>query len=332
MDTVDGVRPTAALLFVGAVVAGSCGADKAAIEEPIVLVDLVAASPEIRPGDIIALRTDVDDGVLAVEWIERRTGRIQRLPLGSLADTGGPELDDLDADDLAADIETVATIDVGIDGEQRGLLGHTVVDGARYAAWTDPSNDLIVGEVDSDGPVRIVWNGGGTVADAVGGHLESDAGGQLLLGIGQLTDWANEHGSGAMLRLDPAGAADQEPLVVSDGYINPFAFVVEEEALWVADNAVGEDIERIGRGDLGGRATFPPSDADPRAPSATLVLDDGSLAVCGFLDGQLRLWSPTDAAYGEALGPCLTGATTLPDGSIVAATAHALVLLPAASR
>ncbi len=80
---------------------------------------------------------------------------------------------------------------------------------------------------------RIVWDAGGTAGGAVGGHLEATHDGALILGIGQLTDWAKDHGSGAMLRLDPAGPPDQEPDVLSDGYINPFAFVV------VGDQALG---------------------------------------------------------------------------------------------
>ncbi len=137
------------------------------------------------------------------------------------AATGDPS--SLDADD----IETLATIEVGIEGEQRGLLGHTVIDGVRYAAWTDPDTfDLLVGEVGPDGVERVVWDGGGTAGGAVGGHLEAGGDGQLILGIGQLTDWARTNGSGALVQLDPDGPADQEPVIVSDGYVNPFAFAV----------------------------------------------------------------------------------------------------------
>ncbi|TFH13752.1 MAG: hypothetical protein E4H05_10450 [Acidimicrobiales bacterium] len=232
-----------------------------------------------------------------------------------------------------APVETVATVEVGIDGEQRGLLGQAVIDGVRYAAWTEPTtNHLLVGEVDADGAGRIVWDAGGTAGGAVGGHLEADADGNLILGIGQLTDWAKAHGSGAMLELDPAGPVDQVPVVVSDGYINPFAFTTTDAQLWVADNAVGADTERIGRGDLGGRDTFTPTGVEPRAPSAMIALDDGSIAVCGFLDAQLLPWSPDTGTYGDTLGPCLTGAAVLEDGSIVTATADALVLLPPPTR
>jgi hypothetical protein len=325
----SGVRRVAALLLLGTTVAplAGCSSDDNQATAPVTLVDFAGIDPDIRPGDVIALRqTSVNDGGLdgerAVEWIERRTGKIKRLVLNT-----GDGWHDSSA--TATDIETLATIDVGIDGEQRGLLGHTVIDGVRYAAWTEPTaNHLLVGEVDADGAGRVVWNAGGTAGGAVGGHLEADADGNLILGIGQLTDWAKAHGSGAMVQLDPDGPSDQDPIVLSDGYINPFAFTTTDTQLWVADNAVGNDVERIGRGDLGGRDTFAPTGVAPRAPSAMIALGDGRLAVCGFLDAQLRPWSPGTGTYGDTLGPCLTGAVVLPDGSIVTATTDALVVLP----
>ncbi len=107
--------------------------------------------------------------------------------------------------------------------------------------------------------------------------------------------------------------------------------------LWVADNAVGDDVERIGRGDLADRDDLTATGRDPRAPSALIVLPGGStdpvrLGVCGFLDAQLLPWStgPSSGAsgYGASLGPCLTGAAVLADGTIVTATADGLVRLP----
>ena len=285
--------------------------------------------PGAQPGDVIALRAG-DAGSGVVEWIDRRAGTIRSV--------------DLAVDDLTAtDIVTLASIEVGTDGEQRGLLGHAVIDGVRYAAWTDPDTEhLLVGALTSDssdggdeivpaGVDRIVWDAGGTAGGAVGGHLEATSDGKLVLGIGQLTDWAKDHGSGAMLLLDPAGPADQEPVVLSDGYTNPFAFVVIDEQLWVADNAVGDDVERIGSIDLGAgseradRSDLDVTDTTPRAPSAVTVLPDGEIAICGFLDAQLRRWSSDPAGYGDPLGPCLTGATVLADGSIVTATIDGLV-------
>jgi hypothetical protein len=281
--------------------------------------------PGSEPGDVISLRPGrpTDDGRPTVEWIDRREGTIRSVAVPS---EGEATIDD---------VVTLARVAVGTDGEQRGLLGHAVIDGVRYAAWTDPdTDDLYVGEVQRpDAPDgffgRIVWNAGGTAGGAVGGHLEATADGALILGIGQLTDWAKDHGSGALLRLDPTGPPDQEPEVLSDGYVNPFAFVVDGERLWVADNAVGDDAERIGSIDLApgsdrtDRSDLDETGTDPRAPSAIVTLADGDVAVCGFLDTRLRRWSP--AAFGDDLGPCLTGAVVLADGTIVTATADGLV-------
>lgn len=312
-------RAIAVLGTLGLFAIAACSSDGDA-NDSSELARTLLALPDSQPGDVIALRA-ADGGT--VEWIDRRAGTIRAVAV---------------ADPVA--IETLATIEVGIEGEQRGLLGHTLIDGVRYAAWTDPTtNHLLVGEVGAAGAGRIVWDGGGTAGGAVGGHLEASADGQLILGIGQLTDWAKSHGSGAMVQLDPADPADQEPVILSDGYTNPFAFAVIDGELWVADNAVGDDVERIGRGDLTDRDEHATSALDPRAPSAVVGLPDsaatnGSLGICGFLDAQLRRWSPDDGAYGDSLGPCLTGATTLPDGSIVTATASpdgamSLILLPA---
>ena len=272
-----------------------------------------------QPGDLIALRAD-DADLTIVEWIDRRAGTIRSIDV-----------------DEPATITVLASIDVGTDGEQRGLLGHTVIDGVRYAAWTDPDTEhLLVGALDDTTPAgvdRIVWDAGGTAGGAVGGHLAATSDGALILGIGQLTDWAKALGSGAMLQLDPLGPADQEPVVLSDGYINPFAFAVAGDRLWVADNAVGDDTERIGPIDLAegsmriDRADLAATGGDPRAPSALVALDDGTLAVCGFLDSQLRRWSVDPPGYGDALGPCLTGAVVLSDGTIVTATPDGLSAL-----
>ena len=171
-----------------------------------------------------------------------------------------------------------------------------MLDGVRYAAWTDPNaNELLVGALDSsDCAPRIVWADGGTDDGAVGGQLQpyvdNDGAQRLTLGSGQLTDWAQAHGLRAMITLDPAGPPDQEPTVVSSGYINPFAFDVAGtgDAVWIADNAVGDDVERIGRADLSDCDDHPATDGDPRAPASLLTLDDDTLLICGFLDGELQ--------------------------------------------
>ena len=118
-----------------------------------------------QPGDLIALRADDADPTI-VEWIDRRAGTIRSIDV-----------------DEPATITVLASIDVGTDGEQRGLLGHTMIDGVRYAAWTDPDTEhLLVGALDDTTPAgvdRIVWDAGGTAGGAVGGHLAATADGAL---------------------------------------------------------------------------------------------------------------------------------------------------------
>ena len=228
----------------------------------------------------------------------------------------------------------LATIPVGTDGEQRGLLGHAVIDGRRFAAWTEPDSlTLTVGEVaDDDGEAgdggveRIVWNGTATESKAVGGHLEA-VDGQLLLGIGSLTAWARRHGSGALVVLDPDGDADQEPVVYSDGWNNPWAFTVARDGtVWVADNAPdGSDrpvAERDGERISDALRTGPDFIDPPpqRAHSAIAEMPDGRFGVCGFLDDAMRAYERLAAGGLEragTIGRCQTSVTVLDDGTIV---------------
>jgi hypothetical protein len=279
--------------------------------------------PESRPGDIISLRTNGTD----IEYISRRTGEIFRF-----------ELDSPDT------VEIVATVAVSTEGEQRGLLGHTLIDGRRFAAWTEPNTfDLVVGEVTSGEVDRIVWAGTTTSPKAVGGHLEVYQG-QLLLGLGELTGWGRDHRSGALVLLDPDGKPDQAPVVLSDHWNNPFAFTVTSSGeVWVADNAPdGSDLpvnerepERIGRGDADSPNFLEPP--PQRAPTAIIELPDGRVGVCGFLDNEMRAYGfvgleddlggvligndgePTVVMFDRAgtIGPCQTAAVELADGSIV---------------
>ena len=105
------------------------------------------------------------------------------------------------------------------------------------------------------------------------------------------------------------------------------------DVVWVADNAVGDDTERTGSIDLAAgsarvdRADLDATGGDPRAPSAVVDLGAGGVGVCGFLDAQLRPWSTDPAGYGDAIGPCLTGAALLADGTVVTATADGLIAI-----
>ncbi len=241
--------------------------------------EVVSQLDGLLPGDVIALRADG----ARIEYLVRREGTIVSM--------------DPDAPDA---VDEIARVEVGTEGEQRGILGHAVIDGRRYAAWTMPDTlDLVVGEVTSGAVDRIVWNGTATQSKAIGGHLDV-LDGRLLLGLGSLTDWAQAHGSGALVTLDPNGSPDQEPTVHSDGWSNPFAFLVARDGtVWVADNAMdGSDLpvderarEVISASGEGPRIELPPPQ---RAPSAIVELPDGRLGVCGFLDNEMRAYEVVD--------------------------------------
>ena len=294
----------------------ACTAD--AQSEPEILLEFEVASPGDKVG-LIAV--DGPDGRTA-EWIDRLDGTIHRL----------------DIDD-PIEPETVATIPVGTDGEQRGLLGQTIVDGRRFAAWTKPADpagdfEIVVGEVANGGPGEVVWSGGRAGGGAIGGVLD-EFDGQILLGLGRNTAWDTKtEVGGAMLRIDPSGPADQlgEPLSV--GYTNPWAFTVTDGGeVWFADNAAGpdpddptvDDLERIGRADLIDDRNDVPRVSEPgRAPTSMAELPDGRIGICGFLDNELRAYEVVDSDIGglalERAGtimPCNLGVAVFDDGTIV---------------
>jgi len=94
----------------------------------------------------------------------------------------------------------------------------------------------------------------------------------------------------------------------------------------MGDGAV--DVERIGRADLQpDRNDMPRVDGPERAPAAMVVLDDGRIGICGFLDNQLLAYDFVDTELGpdtglepaETIMPCNTGAAVFEDGTIVTA-------------
>lgn len=290
----------------GLLALAACSDDAPGFEVAVTLDDL--------PGDVISLRADRD----VVEYISRRAGEIRSFSRQPVENQSEPNV--------------LATVEVSTEGEQRGLLGHTVIDGRRFAAWTDPATeDLVVGELTSGSVDRIVWEGTGTQSTAIGGHLDT-RGGLIVLGLGSLTDWAKDNGSGAFVTLDPDGSPDQEPVLISDGWNNPFAFiVVDDEFIWVADNSpdgsdlpVGERApERIATAEGNGPGLSEPP--PQRAPSAIVALPGGRYGVCGFLDNEMRAYeigADNTLERAGTIGPCLTGATVLSDGSIVTASTN----------
>lgn len=303
-------------VVVAAGIAACSGEDAS---EPEVLVEFDDAVPGTKVG-LVAVETA---GERTVEWIDRLDGTIHRLDI-----------------DAAGQPEVVATVAVGTEGEQRGLLGQTVIDGRRFATWTQPADtsgdfEIVVGEIVDGGAGNIVWSGGPAGGGAIGGVLD-ELDGRILLGLGRNTGWdADTMVGGAMLSLDPDGSVGDPVAELAVGFTNPWAFTVTESGeVWFADNAAGpdpddpsvDDIERIGRADRVDDRNDVPRISEPgRAPTSMVELPDGRIGICGFLDNELRAYEIVDTDAGERTGleragtimPCNLGAAVFNDGTIV---------------
>jgi hypothetical protein len=315
------LRRGLALLWLAAI--ASCSGSSSGTTDVVELGD-------VAPGEVVGLTAvESDDGRFA-DVADRLDGTIRRL----------------DIDDPNAGFTTLATIPVGTDGAQRGLLGQVIIDEVRYAAWTQPETlELVIGEVVGDvvgdvvggAQTRIVWSGGRAGDGAIGGAL-GEIDGQILLGLGRNTSWdAETNAGGALLVIDPAGSADQNGIPLSVGYTNPWAFTVTQSGeVWVADNAAGpdpdntdvDDIERIGRGDLvSNRNDLSQIDGPGRAPTSMVELPDGRIGICGFLDNELRAYEAIgiDTVAGERttldragqIMPCNLGVAVYSDGTVI---------------
>ncbi len=289
------------LVLVGALTVASCGdgGDRRSNGASVLRVE---ATVQFQPGTEPVALAPRDDGGLLVG--ERRTGRVRRVT-------------------AAGDLEPQPVAEVSVaadDDDQRGLVG-LAVDGDRvYAAWTRASDGrLVVAEV-TGGRERPVWTGPRSRELANGGHLAVLRDGRLVVGVGdlqrpELVDDPNAP-NGKLLALDPAAPPGQRPEPLSSGWNNPFAFVVTSAgAIWVADNAPGEDPERIGRGDPAAAGGEPTALPGRRAPAALIELAPGRLGLCGYLDGELTVVQiGGEPRLGERLATgCRTGAALLAD-------------------
>ncbi len=250
-----------------------------------------------------------------VVWIGKRNGIVSYASrtsgyIASVKPATGGDTPAADRVDMSATVR-----------EQAGLLGVAELNGDVFVSYTRADGQLVVSTLNG----RTIWNGTTTQNKAIGGHLEVFEG-KLVIGLGELTGWAQQHGSGALVALDPAGPPDQQPVVLTDGWHNPFAFtVVSDETgsrIWVADNAPDGGKERIGRGDKqipGDTETFVTELPGPqRAPSAIVSLPYGRLAVCGWLDKEIRAYEITNQSIERAgtIGTGCDSALALIDNSI----------------
>ncbi len=274
-----------------------------------------------RPDVIIADATDPLSPVALAEggflYGERTTGRILRS--NRVGETS-----------LSVELEDALATE-----GQRGLLGLATARSGDavdiYASWTRASDGrLVVGRL-AAGREMLVWEGP-VSADLANGGTLAFRDGRLLVAIGDLQDPGAvddpDTPNGKILALDPHGAADQQPSVVSDGWNNPFAMTVVGDDIWLVDNAPGSQPERIVRIDSTGEESVLELGEERRAPSSLAVLPDGDLVLCGFVSEIVeRIPVPADGVVAptEELGPpCATGVAVLADGSIVTTTGDAV--------
>lgn len=221
--------------------------------------------------------------------------------------------------------EPVATIPVSTEG-QRGVIGLAVDDaGVLFAAWTraDGDQNIEVGRI-ADGVATPIWTGPKSSDVANGGHIAFRKDGRLVLGIGDLREQATISDpntlNGKLLALDPAGAVDQKPELISGGWNNPFAFTItEDDEIWVADNSPGTD-ERLARGDVDGKPTQIQIISEQEAPSGVTEGHAGDLFVCTYNARKLQGYRQ-DGKWEKLNEPvatdCSTGVITLADGRLV---------------
>ena len=262
----------------------------------------------VRDARIPAAMAPMPDGGLV--FAELKTGRIRRAaPSGAVSR------------------RALARVEVSTDG-QRGLLGLAVGrDGQIFASWTNPTGRLVVAQV-APGRVRRIWRGPPSSMRANGGRLALDIGGRIVIGIGDLGqrrrvgDPATPNGK--LLLLDPDGAENQVPTVLSSGWNNPFAFTFTERGeLWLADNAPGDDPERLTRGDQPGPVTALP----PKTVPSGIAARADELLVCGYASRLLESYRFTDVGLVRdrtLARNCRLGVIVLTDGRVAYATETAI--------
>jgi hypothetical protein len=227
----------------------------------------------------------------------------------------------------------------------KGLLGLAVdARGRVFAAFTSAGHNqhLLVERV-APGHHRVVWRGPPAHSEANGGRLAFTRTGRLLLSLGDrdrsitlgpnglpvVPPWPGL--TGAIVSLNPNGAASQIPTILATGWFNPFGLTVTRSgAVWVADNAVGDD-EHLARADLGPkpqRAVKLPH----VAPTGVAAVGERDLYVCGFVSHRLDHYRIGRGGIPHLAGKpvardCTIGVIRLSDGRLAYANERSIRLV-----
>lgn len=288
--------------------------DAQPLDDPVEAPATVIAA--IPADEATALAVDGDGGLLVGE---RLSGRVQRVDPASGDTAELFVVDDLDAEQ-----------------EQGGLLGLAVeTDGTLLTSYTAADGDLVIDEVDPTGGSKRRWEGPRSEERANGGRmavLGGDRAAQdtLVIGVGDLLNPERsllpDTVNGKLLVISDSG--DASPFAT--GLNNPFALGSDgKNTLWVADNAPGQDPERLLRM-TAARTEEVASWSDTRVPSGLAVLESGDLAICYYATGDLVLVDPDDPRGGT--GPrladdCRYGVVSLGDGRLGYASEDEVIIV-----
>jgi hypothetical protein len=227
----------------------------------------------------------------------------------------------------------------------KGLLGLAVdARGRVFAAFTSAGrNQRLLVERVAPGRTTLVWTGPPAHSEANGGRLAFTPTGRLLVSLGDrdrsitvsptgtpiAPPWPGLTGS--IISLDPNGGSSQIPMMLATGWFNPFGLVVTRSgAVWVADNAVGDD-EHLARADLGPtpqRAVKLPH----VAPTGVAAVGEKDLYVCGFVSHRLDHYRVGIDGIPHMTGKplssdCAIGVIRLSDGTLAYANEHTIRLV-----
>ena len=217
------------------------------------------------------------------------------------------------------------TIAIGTAGDS-GLTGLTTdAQGRVFAAWTDPAEQITVGQI-APGSTRIVWRGPTATGKNTSGRLATTPDGRLLLAVGDLGDASKAanpaFSNGKLLTIDPNSTADQQPNAISTGWHDPTGVAYSaDNVLWVADQRV---LARAGNNGPTAPTTSLPAESEPIAMSRYGDATDQELTVCFANSGKLLRYSLNDgqqALPGRTLArDCRLGVAELKDGRLVYAS------------